>query len=124
MYLIKGELTDELQARHNIRQDEVCRILWNMREAFTKKELERPEAQAVIHWLEMRDVHHQEAARYRANPGEHVEAFEERIRIARELEDTFPEYRVGTCANIWLWLMMGANVPDTSVGKRTTPNPD
>ena len=124
MYLIKGELTDELAERDKKRENEVARILWNMHEAFTEAELARPEAQAIIYWLEMRDIHHTEPGRYRANRGEPVEAFEERIRIARELEDTFPEYRVGTCANIWLWLMMGANGRDTSVGKRTTPNPD
>jgi len=124
MYLIKGELTEELQNRYQIRENEIARILWNMGEAFTPEELTRPEAQAIIHWLELRDVYHTEPSRYRANPGEPVEAFEERIRISKELEDIFPAYRVGTCANIWLWLMLGANGRDTSVGKRTTSSPD
>jgi hypothetical protein len=124
MYLIKGELTEELESRYAIRENEIARILWNMNEAFTPAELARPEAQAIIHWLELRDVYHTEPSRYRANPGEPVEAFEERIRISKELEDIFPAYRVGTCANIWLWLMLGANGRDTSVGKRTTSSPD
>jgi hypothetical protein len=83
-----------------------------------------PKHKQIINWLELRDVYHAEPSRYRSNPGEPVEAFEERIRISQELEDIFPAYRVGTCANIWLWLMLGANGRDTSVGKRTTSNQD
>lgn len=124
MHLIKGELTDELAERYAKREHEVARILWNIQEAFTAEELARPEAQHIISWLNLRDVHHQEPSRYRANPGEPVEAFEERIRIALELGDTFPGYRVGTCANIWLWLMLGANGRDTREGKPTTSSRD
>jgi len=124
VHLIKGELTDELAARQAKREAEVVRILWNMQEAFTEAELARPEAQAIINWLTLRDTWNQEMPRYRANPGEPVEAFEERIRIALELQDTFPQYRVGTCANIWLWLMLGANGRDTTEGKPSTSSPD
>jgi hypothetical protein len=124
MYLIKGELTEELESRYQIRENEIARILWNIEEAFTEEELWFTGAQEIIKWLELRDVHHAEPSRYRANPGEPVEAYEERIRIAQELEDTFPDHRVGACANIWLWLMLGANGRDTSVGKRTTSSPD
>lgn len=122
MYLIKGELTDELQKRYEIRQNEVARILWNMEQVFTPEELKQ--AESIIYWLQMRDVYHQEPMRYRANPGEPVEAFEERVRIALELADTFPEHRTGTCANIWLWLMLGANGLDTREGKPTTSYKD
>jgi len=122
MYLIKGELTDELQKRYEIRQNEVARILWNMEQAFTPEELKQ--AESIIYWLQMRDVYHQEPMRYRANPGEPVEAFEERVRIALELADTFPEHRTGTCANIWLWLMLGANGLGTREGKPTTSYKD
>jgi hypothetical protein len=124
MHLIKGELTEELQSRYAIRENEIARILWNIEEAFTEDEILRPGAQAIIKWLELRDLYHTEPSRYRVNPGEPVEAYEERIKIAQELEDTFPQYRVGTCANIWLWLMLGANGRDTSVGKRTTSSSD
>ena len=122
MYLIEGELTDELQKRYEIRKNEVARILWNMEQAFTPKELEQ--AASIIWWLQLRDVYHQEPMRYRANPGEPVEAFEERVRIALELADTFPEHRTGTCANIWLWLMLGANGLDAREGKPTTSYKD
>ena len=37
MYLIKGELTEELQSRYQIRENEIARILWNIEEAFTFK---------------------------------------------------------------------------------------
>lgn len=124
MYLINGELTDELQDRYNKRENEVARLLFNMEEAFTAKELARPEAQAIMTWLNLRDVYHTEPSRYRANPGEPIEAYEERIRICRELTDMFPNYRVGHCANIWLWLMLGGNGRITSVGKRITSNTD
>jgi hypothetical protein len=30
MYLIKGELTKELENRYQIRENEIARILWNM----------------------------------------------------------------------------------------------
>lgn len=122
MYLVKGELTDELQKRYEIRKNEVARILWNMEQAFTPEELKQ--AESIVWWLQLRDVYHQEPMRYRANPGEPVEAFEERVRIALELEDTFPEHRTGTCANIWLWLMLGANAPDTTEGKPITSYKD
>ena len=118
MYLVEGGLTDELERRYEIRQQETARILWNMQQVFTPQELEQ--ARSIVYWLQLRDVYHEEPMRYRANPGEPVEAFEERIRIALELQDTFPEHRTGACANIWLWLMLGANGLDTREGKPTT----
>ena len=121
MYLIKGELTEEIQSRQAIREAEVCRILWNMREVFSPEELEK--AAAIIEWLELRDTWHDELPHYRANPGEPVEAFEERIRISQEMADLFPEHRVGACANIWLWLKLGAG-SDTRQGKATTSGKD
>lgn len=124
MHLIKGELTDDLEQVYKTREAEVARLIWNMQTAFTPEELARPEAQDILSWLSLRDVYHQDLPRYRANRGEPVEAFEERIRIARELEDTFPQYRSGTCANIWLWLMLGGNGRDTTEGKPTTSSKD
>lgn len=107
MHLIQGGLTPDIEARAAIREHEVARILHNMEQVFSPEEL--AQAAPIITWLQLRDVWHYEPGAYKANPGEPVEAFEERIRIAQELQDTFPEYRVGACANIWLWLRLGAN---------------
>lgn len=107
MHLIQGGLTPEIEDRHNIRQNEIARILHNMEAVFSPEELE--EAAPIISWLMLRDTWHYEPWAYKTNPGEPVEAYEERIRIAQEMEEMFPQHRVGTCANIWLWLRLGAN---------------
>jgi hypothetical protein len=120
MHIVNSELNADLEERYEIRVNEIVRILLNMRESLSEKELDRPETQAVIKWLENRATYYQTVTQYRANDGEFVEAFEERIRITTELTEIFPAYRVGACANLWTWLMLGANGRDTSVGKRTT----
>lgn len=106
MHLIHGGFDDEVQRRQHIREMELRRILLNLEDMLTNEE--KKQAEGILWWLNLRDINHQEPAHYRANPGEPVEAFEERIRIAQEMEDIFPEHRVGTCANIWLWLKLGA----------------
>jgi len=119
MYLIKGDFNDEEITRHNIREREVSRILHNLENMLTPSEYKT--AEPIINWLRLRDVRHHERAHFIANPGEPVEAFEERIRISQEMADIFPQHRVGTCANIWLWLKLGA--PGESVGGEADTEP-
>ena len=109
MHIVNSELNHKLEELYQIRHDEIVRIMLNMQENLTVKELERPETQAVYKWLDSRATYYQTVTQYRANPGEYVEAFEERIRITTELTEIFPSYRVGACANLWTWLMLGAN---------------
>ncbi len=68
MHLIKGELTEELQNRYQIRENEIARILWNIEEAFTEDEILRPGAQAIIKWLELRDLYQADLGSTLANP--------------------------------------------------------
>ena len=75
---------------------------------------EKLQAAPILNWLSIRQVKGQEFSHYLANEGEPIGAFEERVRIAQEMEELFPSQRVGTCANIWLWLKLGA--PDGSLG--------
>lgn len=124
MHIVNSELNEDLEERYQIRVKEIVRILLNMRERLTDKELERPETQAIIKWLESRATYYTIAPQYRANPGEYVEAFEERIRITTELTEIFPAYRVGACANLWTWLMLGANGLSTTEGKPITSSQD
>ena len=124
MHIVNSELNYELEELYEIRITEIVRILLNMRESLTQKELDRPETQAIIKWLEMRATYYQTVTQYRANAGEYVEAFEERIRITTELSEIFPAYRVGACANLWTWLMLGANGRSTTEGKPITSSPD
>lgn len=124
MHIVNSELNYELEELYEIRITEIVRILLNIRESLTQKELDRPETQAIIKWLEMRATYYQTVTQYRANAGEYVEAFEERIRITTELSEIFPAYRVGACANLWTWLMLGANGRSTTEGKPITSSPD
>lgn len=109
MHIVNSELNEELEEIYQIRHDEIVRIMLNMRESLTEVELDRPETQAVYNWLHSRATYYATVTQYRANPGELVAAFEERIKITQELTEIFPSYRVGTCANLWTWLMLGAN---------------
>lgn len=109
MHIVNSELNEELEEIYQIRHDEIVRIMLNMQEMLTQVELERPETQAVYNWLHSRATYYETVSQYRANPGEYVAAFEERIKITQELTEIFPSYRVGTCANLWTWLMLGAN---------------
>ena len=124
MHIVNSELNADLEERYQIRVDEIIRILLNMKDSLTEKELKRPETQAIIKWLESRADYYETVTQYRANPGEYVEAFEERIRITTELTEIFPSYRVGACANLWTWLMLGANGRSTTEGKPITSSQD
>ena len=124
MHIVNSELNADLEERYQIRVDEIIRILLNMRENLTEKELERPETQAIIKWLESRADYYETVTQFRANDNEYVEAFEERIRITTELTEIFPAYRVGACANLWTWLMLGANGRSTTEGKPITSSQD
>jgi hypothetical protein len=111
MYLVPD--TDQFRdERWEARNNEVTRICRALDQTLTPAE--KLEAAPILDWLSLRDVRHQEMAHYRANEGEPVDAFEERIRIALEMQDLFPQHRYGACANIWLWLKLGA--PDESLG--------
>ena len=124
MHIVNSELNADLEERYEIRVNEIIRILLNMRESLTAKELERPETQAIIKWLESRADYYETVTQFRANDNEYVEAFEERIRITTELTEIFPAYRVGACANLWTWLMLGANGRSTTEGKPITSSQD
>jgi hypothetical protein len=124
VHIVNSELNADLEERYQIRVDEIIRILLNMKDSLTEKELKRPETQAIIKWLESRADYYETVTQYRANPGEYVEAFEERIRITTELTEIFPSYRVGACANLWTWLMLGANGRSTTEGKPITSSQD
>jgi hypothetical protein len=124
MHIVNSKLNENLEELYQIRHDEIVRIMLNMRESLTDKELERPETQAVYNWLHSKATYYQTVTQYRANPGEYVEAFEERIRITTELTEIFPSYRVGACANLWTWLMLGANGRSTTEGKPITSSQD
>jgi hypothetical protein len=99
------------------RANEATRICRALDDMLTPAE--KLQAAPIINWLSLRQVKGKDYSHYLANEGEPLAALEERVRIGHEMEELFPAQRVGACANIWLWLKLGA--PDGSLGGEAGP---